>query len=229
MAKERFKRPKDEQELIEREAAGFWRAQALSKHIAESEERITIDSILRIHREFFKDAVPEIAGRFRGNGDDVKKLQCIEPPLGKVVEERMHAFWREMDNKVASLPRRSPRGESKSVRVKRREWNNSVIECATWVHHQITAIHPFCEGNGRMARIMNNVILRRFGLQPSDIRHLGDDKPRYLDALCQIDRAEDYLPLKRIVAEGMRTTYEHVFKIIRDRKNQSRSHKRTTN
>lgn len=208
MTKRGFKRPKDDQELIRREAAGFWRAQALSTEIAESAERITIESILRIHQEFFREATPEIAGRFRHNGDDVKKLKCIEPPPGRVIEERMHAFWREMDTKFALIPKKPK--DSKKARA---QWNREVIECAAWVHHQITAIHPFCQGNGRMARIMNNMVLRRFNIQPSDFQDIGNDKSRYLDALCQIDKMQDYEPLKQIIAEAIRHTYHRVYKI----------------
>ena len=88
-----YQRPRNEQELIEREAVGLWRAQAIAKDIAEGSEKITIQTILRIHKEFFKDAYPEYAGRFRRNGEDVKKLKCIEPPIGRVVAEKMYEFW----------------------------------------------------------------------------------------------------------------------------------------
>ena len=38
-----------------------------------------------------------------------------------------------------------------------------MIELAAWVQHGLTSIHPFVNGNGRVARLMTNVILRRFG------------------------------------------------------------------
>jgi fido (protein-threonine AMPylation protein) len=217
-----FQRPRDQQEIREREAAGLWRAQALATKIAEREEKITLETILGIHYEFFRDACPEHAGRFRGDGDDVQPLECIEPPLGKVVAERMYEFWRALDYRLASIPKK-PIGASKSSRQK---WNTQVIECAAWTHHQISAIHPFCEGNGRMARIINNLILRKFGLFPSDIQHLGDDKPRYLSALCQIDKASDYGPLMHIIVEGMRATYEKIYTIARKNNPKPRAPKR---
>jgi len=207
MAKETFKPPRTDSELKQREAEGLWRAQIVSKEIAESGERITIETIKRIHEEFFKNVRPEMAGRFRQAGEDVKKLECIEPPPGIIVEQRMHAFWRNMDTRLAAIPKK-PRSKSEKSRAQR---NTEIVECAAWVHHQITAIHPFCQGNGRMARIMNNVILRRFGLQPSDFKDISADKPRYLHALCQIDKMEDYGPLREIIVEGVKQTYHRVY------------------
>ncbi|MEK7601739.1 MAG: Fic family protein [Patescibacteria group bacterium] len=207
MAKETFKPPRNDAELKQKEAEGLWRAQIISKDIAESDERITVETIKRIHGEFFKNVRPEMAGRFRRIGEDVKKLECIEPPLGLVVEQKMHEFWRNMDTRLATIPRK-PRSKSEKSRALR---NAEIVECAAWVHHQITAIHPFCQGNGRMARIMNNVILRRFGLQPSDFQKISEDKSRYLHALCQIDKMEDYEPLKEIIVEGVKHTYHRVY------------------
>jgi fido (protein-threonine AMPylation protein) len=65
---------------------GLWRAQALAKDIGESSEKITMDTIRRIHQVFFGDTFPEIAGKFRKDGQDIKKLRCIEPPPGRMVE-----------------------------------------------------------------------------------------------------------------------------------------------
>lgn len=223
MAKKiRFKRPSDEEELAQREANGLWRAQALANEIADSGERITIDTILRVHREFFKEANPDHAGRFRHRGDDVKELQCVVPPPGSAVEEKMLEFWRELDTRLAQIPKhpKNPKGKHS-----RSEWMSKVIECAVWAHHRMTAIHPFCQGNGRMSRMLNNLILRRFGIPPSDIQHLGENKPHYLDALCQIDKFSDYDPLTKIVMEGVKSTYKKVY-IIANKNVSSRSSKK---
>ena len=72
MATKSFRWPKDEQEVREREAAGLWRAQTLAKEIGEGKEKITLEVILRIHKIFFENANPDIAGRFRRTGEDIK-------------------------------------------------------------------------------------------------------------------------------------------------------------
>lgn len=143
-----FRRPRNQDELADREVAGLWKAIALAKKLGESKERITLDTILRIHNTIFKGVDPNIAGRFRGDGEDVKKLRCIEPPPGRVVEERVYSFWRELDAKLSVIPR----NPNHLTHAQVRKWREEVFDVAAWAQHQIAAIHPFCEGNGRARR-----------------------------------------------------------------------------
>lgn len=199
----RPKFPKTEEEKKEREAQGLWKAQALAKEVAESEETISLDCILRIHKRFFELANPDIAGRFRHDGQDIRKLKYIEPPPGTIVRDKMYEFARNFDVQIAVIPRR-PKGQT---RTQERKWLNQVLDLAAWTQYQITFIHPFCEGNGRMARILTNLVLRRFGLQPSDVKHEGTDRDRYIQALGQIDLYGDYDPLKHLIGTSMLKTY----------------------
>jgi len=195
---QRFKRPRTETELEDREAAGFWKAIALANQIGEGRDKITLQTILGIHKTMFELVHPEIAGRFR-KSEDIKKLKCVEPPPGRVVEERMYQFWRTLDTRLSGLPRRS----AKQTKTQRKKWFARVIEIAAWVQYEITAIHPFCQGNGRMARLMTNLILRRFGLPGSRVKYEGQHKAHYLDALCQIDHQGDFEPLQKLIAESV--------------------------
>ncbi|MDP3989562.1 MAG: Fic family protein [bacterium] len=36
---------------------------------------------------------------------------------------------------------------------------DAVVETTAWIHHEITHVHPFREGNGRTARLAANLIL----------------------------------------------------------------------
>lgn len=197
------RRPQNREELQDREARGLWQAIALAKRIGEDNEKITLDVILRIHRVIFTQAMPEIAGRFRVEGEDVKKLKCHEPPPGRLVQEQMYLFWRELDVKLSKLPQH-PEDQTK---LQRQQWLAEIIELAAWTHHQISHIHPFCEGNGRMARLLTNVILTRFGLPPSRVKYEGENKSAYLRALCQIDQHGDHEPLKQLIAASILEAY----------------------
>jgi Fic family protein len=55
-------------------------------------------------------------------------------------------------------------------------------------HHRFVSIHPFDDGNGRMARILMNLILMRSGFPPAIIK-LQDRNP-YIAALRQADAGE---------------------------------------
>ena len=55
------------------------------------------------------------------------------------------------------------------------------------IHHELTVIHPFCDGNGRTARAFMNFQLIRYGFPPVYIDL--DDKAEYLNALADADSA----------------------------------------
>ena len=69
------------------------------------------------------------------------------------------------------------------------------VEIAARFHHHFTAIHPFDDGNGRMSRLLMNLMLMQAGYPPVVIR-LGERDP-YLAALRRADarEPEDFLVL----------------------------------
>lgn len=52
---------------------------------------------------------------------------------------------------------------------------------AAWLHHRFSQIHPFQDGNGRVARALASLVLVRAGLFPLVVTR--DDKTKYLTAL----------------------------------------------
>ena len=59
---------------------------------------------------------------------------------------------------------------------------------AAWLHHRFTQIHPFQDGNGRMARTLASLIFLRAGLFPLVIHR--DERDAYIDALEAADKCE---------------------------------------
>jgi Fic family protein len=59
---------------------------------------------------------------------------------------------------------------------------------AAWFHHAFTQIHPFQDGNGRLARLLASLILIRHGLFPFTVK--GNEKKRYIDSLEEADKNE---------------------------------------
>ena len=59
---------------------------------------------------------------------------------------------------------------------------------AAWLHHRFTQIHPFQDGNGRMARTLASLIFLRAGLFPLVIHR--DERDEYIDALEKSDKQD---------------------------------------
>ena len=69
---------------------------------------------------------------------------------------------------------------------------------AAWLHHRFSQIHPFQDGNGRVARAIASFVLVKDGLFPLVVTR--DDKAVYLDALESAD-AGDLKPLVDLIAK----------------------------
>lgn len=69
------------------------------------------------------------------------------------------------------------------------------------VHHKITVIHPFPEGNGRTSRAFMNVQLVRAGLCPVYIK--VQEKPEYINALEKADKEDNFNNLYEVLFRAM--------------------------
>ena len=69
---------------------------------------------------------------------------------------------------------------------------------AAWLHHRFTQIHPFQDGNGRIARALASLVLVKDGLFPLVVTR--DDKTEYIAALEAADGG-DLKPLVGLIAD----------------------------
>lgn len=74
---------------------------------------------------------------------------------------------------------------------------------AAIAHAWLTHIHPFEDGNGRLARILANIVLAQAGLPPAIIKHKSQ-RDAYLDALAHSDIAGDIMPLAGIFVKAVK-------------------------
>lgn len=68
---------------------------------------------------------------------------------------------------------------------------------AAWMHHRFTQIHPFQDGNGRLARLLATIVFLHANWHPLVV--LRDDREAYIDSLEQAD-AGDITPLAKLFA-----------------------------
>ncbi len=72
---------------------------------------------------------------------------------------------------------------------------------AAWLHHRFSQIHPFPDGNGRVARAIASLVFIKAGWFPLIIK--SDNKARYIEALEKADH-EDLRPLISMFVESQR-------------------------
>jgi hypothetical protein len=103
-------------------------------------------------------------GRFRGElgmehiGVRIGAVWGVDP--GEVNGE-VRRFEQRLQAAVTFLDERIPAGE-----VASEELLELVIELMSWVHGEWARIHPFANGNGRIARIWANWVAMRYGIPP---------------------------------------------------------------
>jgi len=72
---------------------------------------------------------------------------------------------------------------------------------AAWLHHCFSQIHPFADGNGRVARAIASLVFIKAGWFPLIVKR--EDRDRYIEGLEEADR-EDLRPLIGMFVEAQR-------------------------
>ncbi|MEO5642068.1 MAG: Fic family protein [Bacteroidia bacterium] len=84
------------------------------------------------------------------------------------------------------------------------------VALAAAFHFRFVTLHPFDDGNGRMSRILMNMILMRAGFVPAIIR-LGE-REKYIYALAQGQDGESLEPFVELVAEEVERSLQLLIK-----------------
>lgn len=84
-------------------------------------------------------------------------------------------------------------------RSREREGEHPIIIAATF-HYRFVRIHPFEDGNGRMARLLLNMILIKHGYTVALIRQ--ENRGQYLDQLEQADKTRDLAAFIEYIANS---------------------------
>jgi Fic family protein len=79
---------------------------------------------------------------------------------------------------------------------------------AAWLHHRFTQIHPFQDGNGRVARTLATIVFLKEGLFPLVICGADEERKSYIGALEKAD-AGDLEPLISLFVNVQRKAILH--------------------
>ena len=84
---------------------------------------------------------------------------------------------------------------------------------AAWLHHRFTQIHPFQDGNGRVARALASLLLLKDGLFPLIITR--DDRKGYIGALEEADKGK-LTPLIKMFVKSQSRQFKKASEIGRE-------------
>ena len=151
---------------------GLTAARSLSRDIAQIIDRPVTESDIRTIHEVIM-ANEEFAGTYKLYPNSISG----DNPHKTTLPTDTPAAMREFINWTNDLTRRGSRTSL------------SIVKAAA-VHAWLTHIHPFHDGNGRLARLLANVILAREEMPPLILRNEAH-RGRYLDALSFSDSGGD--------------------------------------
>ncbi len=136
---------------------------------------------LRLHKMLYQYApFPEAAGAFRETNNLVTDSKFETTDYKEILNEIL-----KVDTSVKEL-----------IATKDGITVADFIEKAIIIHHRLTAIHPFHDGNGRVSRIFLNWLFRYKGLPPVYLKY--HSKEKYYAALQHADLNHDFAPLKEV-------------------------------
>jgi Fic family protein len=168
----------------------------LPKLIADK-HRLTEADIKNMHRDllrepYFKDAIAPDGKIFRLKvrlGEYKQERNIVHTPTGET-----HEYVRPEDVTAKMhdlLQWHREREEKRDIHP---------VEHSALFHHRFEAIHPFDDGNGRMGRILMNLILMQSGFPPVIIK--VEDRNHYVASLAKAD-AHEFKDLVEFIARTL--------------------------
>ena len=122
----------------------------------QKDRKIDLDLILLLHRFLIGGIDDAIAGRLRQAGEFVRVADHIAP-----APEHVEVLLLE------------------ALRAYNEDVERNFIEIIALFHLEFERIHPFCDGNGRIGRVLINQQLAGLGLPPIIIRNKGKHSHYY--------------------------------------------------
>ena len=150
--------------------------------IRAKEQELSLEVILSLHKMLISNIRDEIAGRFRKDSEFVRVGSHIAPNPKEVVDrlEKMLAEYNAASRE-------------------------NIIKRIAKLHLTIEYIHPFCDGNGRIGRVINNYALIREGFVPINIKFV--DRKKYYEAFGEFDMKGDTSIMEEIVGRALTNSY----------------------
>ena len=156
----------DTNQINEIEAEGIIKAE-IKMFETDANASITTDVILELHKTAFENLY-DWAGKWRKVSVQAGQLQLPQPYR---IPNLMYQFLDSLNHKISIAKNREDH-----------------INCIAFAHYEFVIIHPFNNGNGRLGRILMNIVALKLGYYPLDFySREGESRKAYINALKKAD------------------------------------------
>ena len=144
--------------------------------------RFSVDDLCEWHREWLKN-IYEWAGQYR-------RVNLSKDNFPFAAANQIPALMARFNHDVLSH-------NTPCIFADR----SAVLRALAETHVELVLIHPFRDGNGRLARVLSTLMALQAGLPILDFSLLADqEKPAYIAAI-QAGLEKNYEPMERLFAE----------------------------
>lgn len=164
-------------------------------HLVRNQRPVTEEAILKLHEILMKGILGEEAGMYRRQPVFIRGSRHVPPN------------WVKVPDLMAKFV----------VRVQQRPKDEHPIRFAAQAHIDLAAIHPFVDGNGRVCRMLVNILLMKDGYPPA--LYTQTNRAAYLKALetAQVNgQTEDFIRITAQATEFMLDRYLLALRQVRE-------------
>jgi Fic family protein len=146
------------------------------------EAELSLDLMLLLHKMLITNIRDDIAGRFRRPDE-----------------------WVRVGTHLGADPKDVHRLLTEMLTTYHAGVNDHIVRRIARLHLTFENIHPFCDGNGRIGRTLNNYAFIREGYVPINIAFVN--RARYYDAFREFERGGKTDLMEEIIARAVTASY----------------------
>lgn len=146
------------------------------------QQDLTTDLLLLLHQMLLQNIDNTIAGRFRQAGE-----------------------WVRVGSYIAADPKDIPQLITSWLTTYKADATSNIISRLARFHLEFEHIHPFCDGNGRIGRVLNNYALLKEGYVPINITFA--DRAQYYEAFKEYDNNKKISVMEAIIGRALSESY----------------------
>lgn len=173
--------------------------------LAVSKKELSISMLLEMHKRVFGKSWVDGAGRFRESEVTIQGMKHM-PPHHSQAQQLLHQYFMILKDRL------------RAINELDKDSFYEVLKISADAHYSVAYIHPFIDGNGRIARAVGDYIFLYQGMFYDVI--MSDYRGFYLDAL-EESESTDTTPLYHFIEYSYLETLERIsgfFKLLSEDK-----------